>query len=117
MMKRIIGWVSILLAAFSLAPSIVPGAMSLMGFGLSLSSLVLSVFSVGKNSKKYFDITLIFVVFGVFLINDALRLWESLSIPLSVKLTSYAIFVVIVVACKVAAERLSKGENIHNKAN
>jgi len=114
-MKRVVGWLAILMAAFSLAPSVVPGAMSLMGLGLSLLSLVLSVFSIKKGNKKHFDITLIFVVFGVFLLNDALRLWERLAMPLNVKLAAYGVFFIVVVGCKVVAERLSNGTNTHNK--
>ena len=35
--------------------------------------------------------------------------------PLNVKLAAYGVFVIVVVGCKVVAERLSSGTNTHKK--
>jgi hypothetical protein len=67
-----------------------------MGLAFSLIALFISLFSINKKiGKKYFNITLFIVLIGVVLINDVLRVWESLPIPLSNKLTLYAVFSVL----------------------
>ena len=53
-MKKVIGWIAVSISVFSLAPSVVPGAMSLMGLLASIFALVLSVFSVEKGKRVYF---------------------------------------------------------------
>ncbi len=106
-MKNLTGWVAILLAVFSLAPSVVPGAMSGMGLLVSLAALVVSVFSVGSGRKNYFIVTLTIVVFGVFFVNDVLRLWASLPVPMNVKFTLYGFFGIVVSLCMFFAKKLS----------
>ena len=106
-MKKITGWVAILLAVFSLAPSFVPGAISFLGLLVSLVALTISVFSVGRGRKNYFVITLAIVVFGVFFINDALRLWGSLPMPMNVKLTMYGLFGIVFLASIFSVNKLS----------
>ena len=97
MAQIIIGWVSVLLAVLSLVPSVIPGVVSVIGLAFSLIALFISLFSINKKTgKKYFNITLFIVLIGVVLINDVLRVWESLPIPLSNKLTLYAVFSVLV---------------------
>jgi len=107
-MKNTIGWVAILLAVFSLAPSIVPGAMSLMGLLIALFSLIVSVFSVAQNRKSYFNITLVIVLLGILVANDTLRLWGSLAeAPVQFKLTTYGISFLVIVGCALAANGLN----------
>ena len=105
--KKVIGWFAVSLSILSIAPSIVPGAVSLMGFLLSLLALLLSIFSVEQNSKMYFNTTLSIVVFETLIVNDALRLWESLPMPISTKLAIYAVFTLLVYGSSIAAKRLS----------
>jgi len=106
-MKKIIGWLAILLSMFSLAPSIVPGAMSLIGLVISLFSLVFSVASVAKNKKGYFTITLINVLLGLLIANDTLRVWGSVSgVPVQFKLSAYGISFLVIVGCITAANKL-----------
>lgn len=107
-MKNAIGWLAIVLAVLSLAPSLVPGAMSIMGLLASLGALIISVFSVSHGIKKHFNITLIIVVLGVFFINDALRVWESITIPINVKLTMYSLFGLVVLGSIFYANKLSR---------
>lgn len=106
-MKKVIGWLAIILSMVSLAPSIVPGAMSLMGLLLSLFALMLSILSVEINNRKFFNITLAIVVFGVLLVNDALRIWESLTMPVDIKLMVYAVVVLIIAGSGIAVSKLS----------
>ncbi|VAW84582.1 hypothetical protein MNBD_GAMMA16-529 [hydrothermal vent metagenome] len=51
-MKNAIGWLAIVLAVLSLAPSLVPGAMSIMGLLASLGALIISIFSVSHGIKS-----------------------------------------------------------------
>jgi len=99
-MKNAIGWVAILLSIFSLAPSIVPGAMSLIGLLISIFSLVLSVFSVEKEKRKHFMVTLVIVIFGILVANDTLRLLGAIPrVPMSFKLSAYGVSFLSVVVC------------------
>ncbi len=108
-MKKTIGWLAIALSIFSLAPSIVPGAMSLMGLALGLFALVLAVFSVSKGNKKFFVITLTVVLIGILVANDMLRLWGSISgVPLQFKLATYGVSLFVLSVCSIAALRLSR---------
>ncbi|HEB92841.1 MAG TPA: hypothetical protein ENI94_05120 [Gammaproteobacteria bacterium] len=106
-MKELTGWAAILLAVFSLAPSVVPGAMSVMGLSVSLTALIISVFSVSSGRKNYFIVTLTIVVFGVFFVNDVLRVWASLPVPMNVKFTLYGLFGVVVLSSMFFAKKLS----------
>lgn len=94
-----IGWISILLAILSLVPSIVPGAMSIFGLLISLIALIISVFSVRKQTSQYFLSTITIVIVGLFLVNDGLRIWDPLEMPITFKLVLYSIFLIVVVCC------------------
>lgn len=109
-MKVIIGWVAIILAILSLAPSIVPGAVSVMGLLISLGALIISVFSISVGHKNYFNITLAITFFDVFFVNDALRIWGSLPSLINAKITMYGLFFLVVFACLFFATKLSKSE-------
>jgi hypothetical protein len=112
--KKLIGWIAILIAVFSLAPSLVPGAMSLIGLAIGLVSLVLSLLSINKNNKIYFQITVVVVVLGTIFVNDTLRLVGALpEIPITFKLSIYGITAFVVIGCWAAAEKLYK--KAHNK--
>ena len=115
MVKKIIGWVSILLAVFSLAPSLVPGAMSVIGLVIGLASVVLSLFSVGNGRRGYFLATAVIVVLGIILANDAVRIVGSLPhIPIEFKLVVYGVSSVVVFGCFVGANKLYSKEKTHN---
>ena len=105
-MNNIIGWAAITLAVLSLVPSIVPGAVSIMGLFISVLALIISIFSVTDKSKKYFNITLMIVFAGVFLVNDALRIWEPLPMPMDSKILIYAVFFLVVIGIVVFVRKL-----------
>ena len=67
-----IGWITILTAILSLAPSVVPGGVSLMGLMISLGALFISLLSVSSGRKYYFHITLAIVSLGILFINGFL---------------------------------------------
>ncbi len=106
-MKRAAGRVAVFVAILSLAPSFVPGAVSVMGLLASLGALVISIFSVNGDSKYHFYITLTIVVLGIFFINDALRVWEPLPMPINAKVTMYGISCSVVMVCTYFANKLS----------
>jgi len=113
--NKIIGWFAILLAVFSLAPSIVPGSMSLIGLAIALFALVVSLFSVGVDGKGYFQITAVIVVLGIVLVNDAVRLFGSLpEIPIEFKLVVYGVSCLVVIGCFVGANKLHRNGKTHN---
>lgn len=109
-MNHVVGWIAIGLAVLSLAPSIVPGAVSMMGLLMSLGALIISIFSVSSKGGKYFNITLIIVFSGVFLVNDALRVWDPLPMPINAKIAMYGVFSLVVVGCVFLARKLSGNE-------
>lgn len=104
-MKSVIGWLAIVLATLSLAPSFVPGAMSLMGLLTSLGALIISLLSITNGKKIYFNITLVIVVTGVLFINDALRVWQPIPMPINVKIAMYGIFGSVVLISLFAASK------------
>lgn len=108
MIKHTIGWIAVILAILSLAPSIVPGVMSLIGLMVSLGALVLSISSVGDGKNTYFKVTLSIVIAGLFLVNDALRVWEPLPMSINIKLSLYAIVSFVVLVSIFSANKLSK---------
>jgi len=96
---KIFGRLSITLAVFALIPSLVPGAMSLLAFYLSLAALVISITSIKSAGTFYFRTTAIIVCIGMLIVNDYLRLYGSL--PQSTweeKLGLYAVYTAICVA-------------------
>lgn len=91
------GWVAVVLALLALAPSFVPGAMSMIGFALSLLALIISLFSLKTAGQRYFRATLVIVVGGVLLVNDGLRVWYPLELPLELKAAMYGLLLLAVI--------------------
>jgi len=106
-MSMIAGWFSVALVLVSLAPSIVPGAFSVLGLLISLIALVISVFSVRKSGKKYFITTITIVVISVLLVNDGLRIWGPLEMPINMKLVLYGICCFVIISCSFLANKLA----------
>ncbi len=106
-MKKITGWVTILLALLLLLLSITPGAGSILVFLVSLGALVLALFSVRKGNKSHFNATLIIVASGVFFVNDSLRIWAD-PMTMNIKPTMYGIFFTVALVCIIAASELSR---------
>ncbi|MEE9412563.1 MAG: hypothetical protein V3V22_05870, partial [Methylococcales bacterium] len=71
-------------------------------------ALIISLLSITNGKKIYFNITLIIVVTGLFFINDALRVWQSIPVPINVKITMYSIFGLVVLISLFAARELSE---------
>ena len=113
-MSIVAGWLAIALALFALAPSFVPGAFSVFGLLISLVALMVSVFSVRKKGRKYFTTTMIIVLVSVFLVNDGLRIWKPLEMPIYVKLTLYGIFFLVAMVCAFLVARLAPVKNNPN---
>lgn len=105
-MSKWIGRLAVVVAIFALVPGILPGAVSLFGVMLSMLALVLSLFSIRKNGVGYFRVTVIIVIAGILLTNDALRVWAPIPMPLDVRLILYAMALFIVVICTLVAYRL-----------
>lgn len=112
MIKNMMGCLSILLAILSLAPSFVPGGMSVIGLFISLTALVISIFSVSYNKSNYYKITLTTVIVGVVFINDALRVWQPLPMPFNAKITMYSLFFLVVLVCMIFAKKLSNDKEV-----
>ena len=110
-MSMVTGWLAIALALFALVPSIIPGAFSVFGLILSLTALIVSVFSVKAKARKYFTITMIIVLVGVFLLNDGLRIWKPLEMPIPIKLALYGLFFFVVMVCAFLVARLAPVKN------
>lgn len=108
-MATLMGWTAIILAIFSLAPSFVPGALSVIGLLLSLAALIISVFSVKTCGKVFFTTTLGIVAFGVLLVNDGLRLWDPLDLPNDLKLALYGLAVCVALICLFVAVARDRG--------
>ena len=98
-MARLTGWTAMILAMFSLAPSFVPGALSVIGLLLSLAALIISVFSVKTCGKVFFMTTLGIVAFGVLLVNDGMRLWDPLDLPKELELALYSLAACVALIC------------------
>jgi hypothetical protein len=109
-MSRLAGWTAITLALFALAPSYLPGAISLFGLMFSLVALVLSLFSIKNSGEKYFRATGMIVIGNVLLINDALRVWEPIPMPRNIRLSLYGAVLVVVMFCALIAYRLKHGQ-------
>jgi len=109
-MTKIAGWFAIILALLSLAPSAIPGAVSIIGLIISLTALFISLYSVIDSGKKYFYITLLITSFGVFFINDAMRLWNPLA-PVDVRVIFYAIFLTTAIVFTIIAYYFAKNDS------
>ncbi len=108
----IFGWLAIALAVFSLAPSIVPGTFSIFGLLISLAALIIAVFSVRNNSNTYFITTLIIVIAGLLLVNDGLRVWYSLDLPMNIKLVLYGLSAIVIAACVFTVKKIKPRDEI-----
>lgn len=107
-MSAIAGRMAIVLAVLALAPSIVPGAISMFGLIISMSALVLSLFSIRQKGDRYFRTTAVIVLGGVFLVNDGLRIWDPLPLPINVKLGLYGMTALVFSVCALIACRLRR---------
>lgn len=108
-MSVVTGWSATILALLAVVVSFGPGATSMIGLAMSLMALLLSLFSVKVNGKKYFRLTAFFVIAGALVVNDALRIWEPLPMPLDFRLSVYAILVLVTTLCFIAANKLDAG--------
>jgi hypothetical protein len=109
-MSKIIGWIAIVVSIFALLPSIVPGAFSLFGLMLSVVAMVLSLFSVKRNGQRYVKATALTVAANVFVVNDALRIWEPLPMPLLIRLGLYGLMLAVLLICITIAYKLGRYE-------
>lgn len=104
-MGVVIGWLAVLLGIFALAPSIVPGAMSVMGLLVSFVALVMAVLTVRSAGQTFFKVTLGLVIVGVLLVNDGTRLWGAL-MPLDIRLPLYVAAFIVCLLCVIAVHSL-----------
>ena len=96
MVYKIIGWVSILLCVLALAPSFVPGAVSMIGLLISMVALIMSILSIKTGNVFYFKTAVIITGFGIFAVNDGLRLYDSIPhVTWQYKLGVYCIFIMV----------------------
>lgn len=109
-MTRLVGWFAVLLALISLAPSFVPGAMSVIGLSISLLSLAISVLSVRRVGQKFFRATLAIVLFGALLVNAVLRVWLPMGAPIEVTMSLYGALCLVVVGCIAVVNRIARDE-------
>ena len=106
---KILGWFSIVITILALAPSFVPGAMSLFAFYLSLVMLVTSIATIKRTGDFYFKTTAIVVCVGMLIINDYIRLFGSFShATWGEKLGMYAFYMVIYIIGFLKVKRCSK---------
>ncbi|WDE07703.1 hypothetical protein SG34_012875 [Thalassomonas viridans] len=75
MALKIVGWLAIFIGMFSLAPSVVPGAMSAIGWFISIFALIVA--SVSVKSGSYFYLKVVTVIYGIgaLFFNDGSRLY------------------------------------------
>ena len=78
MYHKVLGWISIIVAILVLAPSIVPGAFSILASHVALLALLLSITTIKSGNIFYFKSTAIISAVGLFIVNDGLRLYGSL---------------------------------------
>ena len=99
-MRVVIGVVSIILVVLSLAPNVVPGAMSIIGLGFTLFALVLSVSSIEKGKPLYFNATLALSVFAILVANDTTRVyWAMPGVSAGFKVGVYLFSIAVIVGC------------------
>ncbi|MCL1126921.1 hypothetical protein [Shewanella surugensis] len=78
MILKILGWGLILLALFTWLPSVVPGAMSALAFGLALIVLILSLLTLLSRQAFYFKVIAAIVGVEMLIVNDTIRLFGAL---------------------------------------
>lgn len=107
---------AIVLALFAMVISIVPGAISVMGLAISMSAVVVSLFSIKKNEKKHFGVTMSLALASTFLLNDGLRIWDPLPLPLNVKIGLYSVVLLVLGVCSLVAYRLRSAQGGPDKS-
>lgn len=97
MFYKILGWCGVILAIFSLLPSLVPGALSMIGFFISLIALFISILSTKAGNVFYLKAASFIVAIGMLFINDSLRIVGSLEhISWPSKLFIYGVYLFII---------------------
>ena len=98
MLTKLTGWTAITLALLALAPSFVPGVMSIFGYLLSLVALLLAIFTIKPQQVAYFKATALIVGLGMLVVNPTLRLYDALpEVGITYKLFAYGLFVLLCV--------------------
>lgn len=100
--------IAVSLALFALGPSVMPGAFSVFGLLISLVALMISVLSVANAGKKYYRAVMAIIIFGLLMVNDGLRLWNPLELPVNDKLALYAIFIIVALVCTIIVNRIAQ---------
>lgn len=117
-MSVLAGWSAIILVLFAVVISIVPGVISVTGLMISMLAVVVSLFSIKKNGRKYFGVTISLALAGTFLVNDGLRIWDPLALPLNIKIGLYSAFLFVLSICSLAAYQLGQSqEDTDNSVN
>ena len=111
-MGLVAGWASILLVFISLAFSIVPGSVSIFGLLLSMLALGISLFSVKNYRAKFFRLTAILAIAGMFLVNDSLRIWNAIDMPPKFRFSLYGTTFVIFFVLILVARRLLRSDRL-----
>lgn len=97
MIFKIIGWLAIGIGLFSLAPSVVPGAMSVIGLFISIFALILASISIKSGTHLYLQIVTSIYALGVLLFNDGSRLYfANPNATVEYKVVVYTILAVFV---------------------
>jgi hypothetical protein len=115
-MSMMAGWMAIVLVLFATVISIVPGAISVAGLVISMLAVVVSLFSIKKHGRKYFGATISLALVGIFLVNDGLRIWSSLPLPINIKIGLYGVALLVLAVCSLAAYRLGSAQGDPNKS-
>ena len=106
MVYKFTAYLALFLVVCSLALSFVPGAVSVMGFLLSIFALMLSLLTIKSGESIYFKVTLCIFGIGVLLVNDSLRLFYALpQTPAYYKVSVYAFLALIIIALSVYTRR------------
>lgn len=94
---KILGWLAIGMGLFSLAPSVVPGAMSAIGLLISIFALILASISSKSGTCLYLQIVTAIYALGVLFFNDGSRLFfANPDATLQYKVVVYSILAVCV---------------------
>lgn len=82
----------------------------MFGLLISLAALIVAVFSVRKTGMRFFKVTMAIVIIGVFFVNDGLRMWNPLEMPINMKLSLYGISFFVVIGCAFCANALARSK-------
>jgi hypothetical protein len=103
---KLVGSISIVVSLLVLAPSVVPGSMSILASYIALLALLSSIFTIKSGNVFYFKTTTIISAIGIFIVNDGLRLYGALpQIPWSYRLSTYGVFIIICVVARLYAKK------------